>query len=105
MYHGTAVDFFLGALGLGLLFLGPLAVTVVNVVLSCKLRLVRQIWYSCFNLVVAGVFTYLVIATDQSRWPHAISFIVKIAAFGVFIQLAYLLVRMRMRRKAAVDAA
>jgi hypothetical protein len=67
--------------------------------------LVRQIWYSCFNLVVAAVFTYLVIATDQAKWPHAISFIVKITAFGVLMQLAYLLVRMRMRRRAAVDAA
>jgi hypothetical protein len=104
MYHGSAVDFFLGFLALALVFLAPLAVTVVNLVLSCKLKLVRQIWYSCFNVVVAGVFTYLVIATDQSKWPHGISFIANIAAFGVLLQLAYLLVRLRMR-KGSVDAA
>lgn len=105
MYHGTSTDFFLGFSMLGILILGPLVLAVINLVLAWKLKLVRQVWYSCFNLIVAGSFPFLLLATNQFEWPQLLKLILQITAFGIPLQLVYLLVRLRMRRKHAVDAA
>ena len=104
MYHGTATDFFAGVLLLGALLIGPLALAVINLVLSLKLRGAQQIGYSCFNVVVAGCFPFLVIYTNQFEWPRLLVVILKLTAFGIPIHLAYLLIRLRIRRRQAADA-